>query len=137
MRCVGLVLCALVASAFLATPVCTGQALQKNERELENAIPEHIPIKVKIKKESEATFKDLINEKWPSNFELELTNTGTKSIYAVKLLLRTDDQIFGDCRMTFSLNYGRTMKSMVKDFHAHPKCDYCASRLSGSTEYTL
>ena len=94
-----LVLVALVASAFIATQLTTGQAPQtdnqplkmkvlrdqahvrhspgpwevaafrstmpqepENERKLEDQIPKHVPIKIKIKKEKEAGFKDLNNE---------------------------------------------------------------------------
>src|SRR5689334_18813693 len=112
-----LVLVALIAFAFVATQLTTGQAPQQdnpplkmkvlrdkahvknspgpaeiaafkkslpqeNERQLEDQIPKHIPIKIKIKKEKEAGFKDLNNERWAREFELEVTNTGTKPIYA-------------------------------------------------------
>ena len=40
----------------------TSAAIQ--ERIFENKIPAHIPIKIKIKKEKEESFKDLKNEKW-------------------------------------------------------------------------
>lgn len=46
------------------------------ERIFENNIPAHIPIKIKIKKEKEESFKDLKNEKWLREFEVELRNTG-------------------------------------------------------------
>ena len=38
------------------------------ERIFENTIPDHIPIKIKIKKEKEESFKDLKNEKWLREF---------------------------------------------------------------------
>ena len=44
-------------------PSPSSAALQ--ERIFENKIPAHIPIKIKIKKEKEKSFKDLKNEKWP------------------------------------------------------------------------
>ena len=50
------------------------------ERIFENKIPAHIPIKIKIKKGKEESFKDLKNEKWLREFELEVTNTGDKPI---------------------------------------------------------
>jgi hypothetical protein len=57
------------------------QELEKEERQLEDAIPKHVPIKVKIKAEKEKAFKDLHNEKWLRDLEIEVTNTGTKPIY--------------------------------------------------------
>src|SRR6185503_20775947 len=63
---------------------------QEEERQLEDLIPKHVPIKIKIKKEKEAGFKDLKNEQWGREFELEVTNTGTKPIYSLYLSVWTD-----------------------------------------------
>src|SRR5829696_571795 len=63
---------------------------QENERQLEDLIPKHVPIKIKIKKEKEAGFKDLKNEKWAREFELDVTNTGTKPIYSLYFHVMTD-----------------------------------------------
>jgi len=60
---------------------------QKEERELEDKIPKHLPIKVKIKAEKEKEFKDVDNPHWARDFELEVKNTGTKPIYRLGLLL--------------------------------------------------
>lgn len=80
---------------------------QENERKLEDTIPKHVPIKVKIKKEKEAGFKDLNNERWGREFELEVTNTGTKPIYAVDLYVITDVRAAAGFRIVFPLKYGR------------------------------
>ncbi len=53
----------------------------KEERELEDKIPAHVPIKIKIKAEKEQAFKDLNNENWLRDLEIEVKNTGTKPIY--------------------------------------------------------
>jgi hypothetical protein len=44
-----------------------------------------VPIKIKLKAEKEKAFKDLKNEKWHRNFELEVTNTSDKPIYFLEL----------------------------------------------------
>src|SRR5215212_9334732 len=62
-------------------------AQSPEERELEDKIPKHLPIKVKIKKEKEKEFKDLKNDKWIRDFQLEITNTGNKPIYFLSFLL--------------------------------------------------
>src|ERR1043165_508315 len=62
----------------------------QQERQLENTIPKHVPISVKITKEKEKAWKDLKNENWARDFELEITNTGNKPIYALELLLWFD-----------------------------------------------
>jgi hypothetical protein len=81
-------------------------ALAQTERVFENTIPKDVPIKIKIKKEKEESFKDLKNEKWLREFELELTNTGTKPIYFVFINLATDVKV-GEDRLVFPLSYGR------------------------------
>ena len=60
------------------------------ERVLENTMPEAVPICVRIKKEKEASFKDMKNDRWVRELEIEVTNTGTKPIYFLFLTLRTN-----------------------------------------------
>ncbi len=78
------------------------------ERIFENKIPAHIPIKIKIKKEKETSFKDLNNEKWLREFELEVTNTGDKSIYYLEIVMDTGVKFDGSGpEIVFPLTYGR------------------------------
>ncbi|HET8669511.1 MAG TPA: hypothetical protein VFM05_02460 [Candidatus Saccharimonadales bacterium] len=65
------------------------------ERVFENKIPTHIPIKIKIKKEKEKSFKDPKNEKWLREFALELTNTGDKLIYFLYITMDTEAKFDG------------------------------------------
>jgi len=60
------------------------------ERQVENMIPKHVPIEVKLSKEKEKNWKDLQNENWAKDFELEITNTGEKPIYYLQLMLFFD-----------------------------------------------
>lgn len=62
----------------------------QQERQIENTIPKHVPIEVKLTKEREKNWKDLKNENWAKDFELEITNTGNKPIYGLELLLWFD-----------------------------------------------
>src|SRR5690348_5628513 len=80
---------------------------QEEERELEDLIPKHVPIKIKIKKEKEAGFKDLKNEQWAREFELEVTNTGTKPIYSLYFHVWTEVKGRSGSRVMFPLYYGR------------------------------
>lgn len=77
------------------------------ERIFENKIPDHIPIKIKIKKEKEESFKDLKNEKWLREFELEVTNTGDKPIYFLLIHLGTNVKFDGGREISYSVMYGR------------------------------
>jgi hypothetical protein len=77
------------------------------ERIFENKIPAHIPIKIAIKKEKEESFKDLQNEKWLREFELEVTNTGDKPIYFLYITMGTNVKVDNDQEMVYPLVYGR------------------------------
>jgi hypothetical protein len=78
------------------------------ERIFENKIPAHIPIKIKIKKGKEESFKDLKNEKWLREFELEVTNTGDKPIYFLYIMLGTNVKDNTDgLELMYPLTYGR------------------------------
>jgi hypothetical protein len=103
-----------LAAIFLINGTLAPSIAQSNEeRELKDTIPKHLPIKVKIKKEKEKAFKDLKNEKWLRDFELEVTNTGDKPIYLLHMLLILPEitapyMIVPDGnKMGFSLHYGR------------------------------
>jgi hypothetical protein len=84
-------------------------AIPQEERQLEDLTPTHIPIKIKIKTDSEKSFKDLNNEHWLRDLEIEVKNTGTKPIYFLVLALDLpetkgpDGNVFG-----WDLHYGRT-----------------------------
>lgn len=80
----------------------------KEERELDDQIPKHLPIRIKIRKEKEEKFKDLKNEKWLGDFELEVKNTGDRPIYAIRLLLDMDGVVAPDGNQYgLDLIYGR------------------------------
>lgn len=88
-------------------------AQSAEEREMEITIPKHLPIKVRMKEEKEKAFKDLKNEKWLRDFELEITNTGDKPIYFLSLSITLPEiiapfQIGPDVnKMGFVIHYGR------------------------------
>ncbi len=91
-----------------AIGMVSSTAQSTEERDLEDKIPKHLPIKVKIKKEKEKAFKDLNNEKWARDLELEVTNTGDKAIYFLALQLILPEIKSPDgYPMGFSLRYGR------------------------------
>jgi len=86
----------------------TSSSAAVQERVFENKIPAHIPIKIKIKKEKEQSFKDLKNEKWLREFELEVTNTGDKPIYYLEITMDTGVKFDGSGpEIVFPLRYGR------------------------------
>jgi hypothetical protein len=103
------VLCLLAGWLLTRAALMPGRAQEPKERVLEDMIPAHVPIKVKIKKEKEKAYKDLNNAKWARDFELELTNTGNKPIYSLYLLLVLPEirhETTG-LNLVFPLTYGR------------------------------
>jgi hypothetical protein len=97
----------VVAVLMIASRLSPSSAALQ-ERIFENKIPAHIPIKIKIRKEKEKSFKDLKNEKWLREFELELTNTGDKPIYFLYITMDTNVKFDGSGpEIVFPLTYGR------------------------------
>ena len=86
----------------------TSSSAALQERIFENKIPAHIPIKIKVRKEKDESFKDLKNEKWLRQFELEVTNTGDKPIYFLYIMLGTNVKDREDgLELMYPLSYGR------------------------------
>lgn len=116
---------AVVGVLMMASRLTPGTAALQ-ERMLENKTRKEVPIRLKIKKEKEESFKDLKNEKWVREFELELTNTGEKPIYFVFMNLITDVKL-GGTSLVFTLQYGRAelgdlvTKAEPEDVPINPK----------------
>lgn len=68
----------------------TAQSAQ-SKRQLDDRVPAHLPIKIKIKKDKEEGFQDLNNEHWPRDFQVEVKNTGDRPIYALSLVWELAD----------------------------------------------
>jgi hypothetical protein len=97
-----------LAAIFLINGTLGMGSAQSEGRVLEDTIPKHLPIKVKIKKEKEQAFKDVKNEKWMRDFELEVTNTGDKPIYFLDFVVTMPEITAPDgSNMAFPIQYGR------------------------------
>lgn len=101
------------ALLFLLVAVCgfvagEAQSPPGEEREVVDKIPKHLPIKIKVKKEKEEKVKDLKNEDWIGDLEVEVTNTGTKPIYYLEIVLDLPDVFAPDgINIAVRLEYGR------------------------------
>jgi hypothetical protein len=102
----GTLVLSVVGVLLMSSRLTPGSAALQ-ERIFENKIPAHIPIKIKIKKEKEKSFKDLNNEKWLREFELEVTNTGDKPIYFLYIIMGTGVTPDGGPEIVYPLPYGR------------------------------
>jgi hypothetical protein len=80
------------------------------ERKFESTIPAHVPIKVKVK--NEQAFKNMGNENWARDLEIEVKNTGNKSIYFLYLVIVLPDVTVGGYPYGFQVTYGR--KELVR-----------------------
>jgi hypothetical protein len=98
----------LVVFALIAANVSTTAQSSQSKRQLDNRVPDHLPIKIKIKKEKEEGFQNLNNEHWPRDFELEVKNTGDRPIYALSLVWELTDVRAPDGNIYgATFNYGR------------------------------
>lgn len=98
----------LLSSLAAALGIISGaaQSPAREEREVEDRIPKHLPIKVKVK--NEAKVKDLKNEEWLRDLEIEVTNTGQKPIYFLRLgVVFVDVKKDSGDEIGYSLVYGR------------------------------
>jgi hypothetical protein len=93
----------LAAAYGLASGVAQSPA--KEEREVEDRVPKHLPIKVKVK--NEAKLKDLKNKKWASELEIEVKNTGDKPIYYVYVVIVMRDLLSDGYPLSMRTAYGR------------------------------
>ena len=99
----------IAASALLINGLLVrGVSQSKQERQVENKIPKQVPITIKLKREKEKAFKDLKNEKWLQDFELEVTNTSNKPIYFLELFVVLPEVLAEDSHsVAIPLRYGR------------------------------
>jgi hypothetical protein len=86
----------------------TSQEEKVEEREFKDEIPTHVPLRAKIRKEKEKEFKDLKNERWARDFELEVKNVGDRPIYYFDLMLITDVKAAAGFRIVAPVSYGRS-----------------------------
>jgi hypothetical protein len=107
------------AAACLLALVCsrapaTGAAqAPQAERALEDKIPAHVPIKVKV--------KNLDKEHWARDLEVEVKNTGSKPIYCLNIFIEMPDTLSpAGMPMGFGFKYGR---AALGDINERPTPD--------------
>jgi hypothetical protein len=83
------------------------QTVPATRRVLENQVPEHLPIQVRIKREKEKLFRDLDNDNWARDLELEVKNVGDKPIYFLYFQLHVPEAKIANGYQSFGITYGR------------------------------
>ena|ERR1044072_5377298 len=97
-----------IASISFCFKILTPSLAQNNEeREIEDKIPKHLPLKVKLKEEKEAKIKDFKNDAWLLDFELEVTNTSEKPIYFLNMWILYPEFVENGGIKGVPLRYGR------------------------------
>ena len=97
-----------VASVTFCFKLLTPSLAQNNEeREIEDKIPKHQPLKVKLKREKEGKIKDFKNDEWLLDFELEVTNTSERPIYFLDFFVIFPEFVENGWAKGIPLRYGR------------------------------
>jgi hypothetical protein len=94
-------------AARIPQAVQNTQAVPATMRLLENRVPQHLPVRVKLKREKENLFRDLDNDNWARDLELEVKNTGDQPIYFIFFYLLVPEAKIADSYQAFSIYYGR------------------------------
>jgi hypothetical protein len=98
----------IASVAFCFKILAPSFAKNDEEREIEDKIPKHLPLKIKIKKDKEQKVKDLANDQWVRDFELEVTNMSEKPIYFLNIyVLLPDIKSEDGGTIGMPLRYGR------------------------------
>ena len=77
----------IAIAALIPVVRSSGKEQSKSEREFEDKIPKHLPIKVRIHPDHEKAAKDLNNGRWQHDLAFEVKNTGDKPIYYVSFFM--------------------------------------------------
>lgn len=85
----------------------TTQDSPREERKFENQIPEHLPIKVKIRAEKEKAAKDLGNDRWHRDLQIEVKNTGDKPIFYISIIIEFPEMQANGNTLTVGVRYGQ------------------------------
>ncbi len=102
-----LLLVALGAFFLILSTVSLPSIAQSNVRVIDDTIPKHLPISVKIKKEKESKVRDFANQDWARDLEVEVTNTSDKPIYYLAIFVVMPEITDGGMEVAFPLKYGR------------------------------
>jgi hypothetical protein len=98
-------LAAFAAVCAVGIVSSTAQSTQKEDRELEDKIPKHLPIKVKVKNIEKV--KNLNNDQWMRDVEIEVQNISDKPIYYLRLSLYfVDVKLESGNELGFPIGYG-------------------------------
>jgi hypothetical protein len=77
-----------------------------DERQISNTVPDHVPVRVKLK--NEQSLKDKKNKNWAREMEIEVKNTGSKPIYFINVAIVMPEIVIDGGKFMLGTSYGRT-----------------------------
>ena len=75
------------------------QSTSPSERDMGIGVPKHIPLKIKV--------KNIKNEKWAHDLEIEVTNKSNRPIYFLSFIVKPQSETLAEETVAFWLHYGR------------------------------
>lgn len=99
----------VIAAVFASYgPSLAQSSLQSKDRSIENKVPSHVPLAIRIKPAKVGKVKDPGNKNWFRDLELEITNTSEKPVYYLNLFVKMADvHNASGASMVFPIVYGR------------------------------
>jgi hypothetical protein len=94
---------------------------REQKRTIENKVPPHVPLDIKIRKEKEEKIRNSANKTWYRDVEINITNTSEKPIYYFALFLEMPEiKSERGATMVFEIHFGR---AEFVDFSVRPLPD--------------
>jgi len=95
-----------VIAALTPAVRSSGVIRSNNEREFDDKVPKHLPIKMRIHPDHEKAAKDLNNDRWQNDIAFEITNTGDRPIYYLNFFLEMPEIKPNGVVLGSDLSYG-------------------------------
>src|SRR5258705_7354173 len=104
---IGLIL--IIISGFLLYKIAlVHSAIQATKRTIENKVPAHVPLDIKIRNDKEERITNAANKTWYRDLQIVITNTSERPIYFLSLFVQMPELISeSGATMVFPIRFGR------------------------------
>jgi hypothetical protein len=107
-RVITLILSVIISGFLLSKIALVHSALQVTKRTIENKVPAHVPLDIKIRKDKEEKITNAANKTWYRDLQIDITNTSEKPIYFLALFVKMPELINeSGATMVFPIRFGR------------------------------
>jgi hypothetical protein len=105
---IGLILFIIISGFLLSKIALVHSAIQATKRTIENKVPAHVPLDIKIRKDKEERITNAANKTWYRDLQIEITNTSERPIYFFSLFVQMPELISeSGATMVFPIRFGR------------------------------